>query len=345
MRIAIVNDLALAVEVLRRVVMSVPGYSVAWIARDGAEAVAHCATDRPDLILMDMVMPIKNGVEATREIMKKTPCPILIVTARMSANLDQVFEAMGAGALEVVTTPTMGMTGSVSGASALLAKIDTIFKLTAPQRAGAEPAGMKFDTVAGPSELPPIVAIGASTGGPQALAEILSRLPADFRAAVIITQHMDVDFVQGLADWLGERSKIPVRLAQEGDEPKAGVAMVAATSDHLILNAQQRFAYTREPQSTPYRPSVDVLFDSLAARGPKRGVAVLLTGMGRDGAKGMQRLKTRGWHTIAQSQQSCIVFGMPKAAIEMGAVNEVLPVELIASAISSKVFKTEGEKK
>jgi len=333
MRIAIVNDMNLAVEVLRRIVDSVPSYSVAWIARDGAEAIAKCAADRPDLILMDMVMPIKDGVAATREIMKNTPCPILIVTARMSANLDQVFEAMGAGALEVVTTPTMGMTGSVAGAAALLAKIETIFKLTAPGKTGdaaAEVAPPK--TVIAPSSLPPVVAIGASTGGPQALAEVLSRLPVDLQAAVVITQHMDAEFVQGLADWLSDRSLLPVKLAVQGDELKAGTVLVAATSDHLVIDASHRLAYTPEPRATPYRPSADVLFESLAAHGPRHGVCVLLTGMGRDGARGMLRLRQRGWHTIAQSQESCVVFGMPKAAIELNASVQTLPVEQIAHA-------------
>ena len=155
---------------------------------------------------------------------------------------------------------------------------------------------------------------------------------------------MDAEFVQGLADWLGERTKLPVKLARAGEEPAAGVVSLAATGDHLILDAHRRFAYVKEPASTPYRPSVDVLFDSLAAHGPKRGVAVLLTGMGRDGAKGMLRLKGRGWQTIAQSQASCVVFGMPKAAIELHAAGEVLPVEFIGGAIAAILKKTEGTK-
>jgi two-component system response regulator WspF len=335
MRIAIVNDLALAREVLRRVVLSIPGYSVAWEAADGDDAVGKAVADRPDAILMDLVMPRVDGAEATRRIMRQAPCPVLIVTSTVPGNFDLVYSAMGAGALDAVETPGLGPGGVPVDAEPLVArlvKLDAVLK-------GQTGSGFNpVPSVKTPSiEIPRLVGIGVSTGGPDALVTVLGALPAGFPAAVLVVQHIAADYASGLVDALAPRCRLPIRIARDRDVPQPGTVYIAATDDHLELGADLRLRYTPTPRTMPYRPSVDVLFGSLAARAPRPGVAALLTGMGTDGAEGLLKLRQVGWHTIAQDEATCVVYGMPKAAVERRAASEVLPLGLIGPAISNGV--------
>lgn len=333
MQIAIVNDTLIATEALRRVLMTVPEYNVVWNARDGAEAVSKCAKNTPDLILMDLVMPVMDGVEATRQIMKTSPCAILIVTSTVKGHTSKVFEAMGHGALDVVSTPILGSGGYLEGGASLLSKIATIGKLIGKSKNSLfQPLSPKKQHFLSPSS-PPLVVIGASTGGPQALATILSRLGKNFGAAIVVVQHVDQQFALGLAEWLNSQISLPVKLASAECMIEVGKVFLASTNNHLILQPNQRLSYTQDPLDYAYRPSVDVFFKSVAQHWQGKGVAVLLTGMGKDGAQGLQMLRSAGWHTIAQEKSSCVIYGMPKAAIELGAVVDILPVEAIAAAI------------
>ncbi|HEY1186789.1 MAG TPA: chemotaxis-specific protein-glutamate methyltransferase CheB [Gemmata sp.] len=335
MRIGIVNDLALAREVLRRVVAGVPGYTVAWTADDGDEAVSMAAADRPDVVLMDLVMPRLNGVEATRQIMRQSPCPILLVTSSVTTNFPLVFQALGAGAVDAVDTPTLGPGGAVQNATKLL---ERLVKL------GAALDGVSGSTVMPvpqtgpvPADLPPLVLLGASTGGPEALVHVVRAFPADFGAAVVVSQHIGADFAAGLVQQLAACSRLPVRAAADGEPARPGTVYVAATDDHLELAADRRLRYTPNPKSSPYRPSVDVLFSSAAANSARVGVAALLTGMGTDGAAGLLRLRSAGWHTIAQDEATSVVYGMPKAAVEKRAAVEVLALPHIGASLVAKV--------
>ena len=175
-----------------------------------------------------------------------------------------------------------------------------------------------------------LVAIGASAGGPAALAALLSGLPKDFPAAVVIVQHVDERFTQGMAEWLGGQSALPVRVAKEGDRPTAGIVLLAGTNDHLTFKTAERIGYTPDPRSQAYRPSVDVFFASIGALWSGEAIGVLLTGMGRDGAIGLKTLRDKGCYTIAQDQATSTVYGMPKAAASLGAAVDVLPLERIA---------------
>jgi chemotaxis response regulator CheB len=185
---------------------------------------------------------------------------------------------------------------------------------------------MRPDGAAPPSVL---VAIGASAGGPAALATVLGALPADFPAAVVVIQHADERIAMSMAAWLDTHCPLPVRVTAEGDRPAAGTVWLAGTSDHLVLKSPHAFGYTQEPRESVYRPSVDVFFASVARwwRGP--AVGVLLTGMGRDGAAGLKTLRDQGRHTIAQDQSTSAIYGMPKAAADIGAAVEVLPMDVI----------------
>lgn len=331
MRVAIVNDMRMAVEALRRIVTACPEHSVAWIARDGAEAVANCAADVPDVILMDLIMPVMNGVEATREIMRRSPCAILVVTATVEGNIALVFEAMGHGALDAVNTPVLGPDGRLQGAAELQRKLAIIGHLTAPPAAAAPPAPAAAAPRAPGMRL---VLFGASTGGPAAMAAILGGLPPDMPAALVLVQHVDAQFAPDLAAWLDRRGRLRVRVAEPGRPPPAGLVSLACTNDHLVFAPDGALQYVPEPQDCFYRPSVDVFFRSAARHCPAPGVAVLLTGMGRDGGAGLLELRRAGWRTIAQDERSSVVYGMPRAAVELGAAAQVLPLAEIAGAVT-----------
>ena len=345
MRIAIVNRLPMAVEVLREIILTHGKHQVVWVAADGEDAVHQCARDRPDLILMDLVMPRLDGVEATREIMTNAPCAILLVTVGTADYTAKVFEAMGAGALDVVHTPVGDGTTTADGRKSLLAKIETIRRIQKCQSPGS--AAQLLTPRPAPLSL---VCIGSSAGGPAALAKLLSGLPANFHAAVVIVQHVDAQFAPGLADWLASQARLPVRLAHEGDRLEPGVVLLAESEHHLVLTGPQRLGYRRAAAECVYRPSVDIFFESVAlhrsqrseVRGQKSGggpptsdlrlptIGVLLTGMGRDGAQGLLALREQGFLTLAQDQASSAVFGMPKAAADLNAAVEILALDKIA---------------
>jgi chemotaxis response regulator CheB len=323
-RIGIVDDRPLAVEALRRAVALRPEQQVIWVARHGGEAVELCARATPDLVLMDLLMPTMDGVEATRRIMASTPCAILIVTASVGANASRAFEAMGYGALDAVETPGLGSADPGTSAAPLLAKIDPVRRM------------LRHGQGAGPTVRPRpraadrLVAIGASAGGPEALATVLSALPEEFPSAIVIVQHVREQFVAGIAEWLDRQTRLQVKVAAEGDALTPGVALLAGTSHHLVLKAADRLGYAAEPSEYTYRPSVDVFFQSVSHLWRGDVVGVLLTGMGRDGAVGLRALRNQGHYTIAQDEASSVVYGMPKAAARLHAAVDILPVDRIA---------------
>lgn len=343
MRIAIVNDLSIAVEAIRRVLMADGHHQIAWIARNGAEAVQKCAEDRPDLILMDLIMPVLNGVEATRQIMVATPCPILIVTGTVDGHTEKVFEALGVGALDAIETPVLG-SKDATASNALLKKIDSLEK-----QIGALDSSKKISMASHrhkrtAMESDQLVAIGASAGGPVALVEILSRLPEDLPAAVVLVQHVDAQFAPGLVEWMNQASKLPVRLAHENDKPEKGTVLMASTADHLVFKSAHTLGYTPHPIDYVYRPSIDVFFQSIVKHWRGRAVGVLLTGMGQDGAKGLKLLREAGHHTIAQDRATSAVYGMPKAAANLGAAVEILPLNEIEPALQRRLFTDSSER-
>ncbi len=319
MRIGIVNDVRVAASVVERIVARSGRHEVAWVAGDGREAVGLCASDRPDLVLMDLVMPGMDGVEATRQIMRQSPCAILLVTASIETNESRIFEALGHGALDVVMTPVMAGAAGGSPAQVLLAKIDAL-------------EGRLGRADAAPEAERPIVCLGASSGGPKALARILRDLPFDFPAPLVVVQHVDADAAEGLCAWLATVSPLPVGAAEAGETPQPGTVRVAASRDHLVLTGDGRLAYTPEPAAR-CRPSIDVFFRSVAGRWKGGGTGVLLTGAGDDGAEGLLALREAGFRTIAQDEATSAVFEMPRAAIALGAAREVLPADRIAAAL------------
>ncbi|RLK33444.1 chemotaxis response regulator protein-glutamate methylesterase [Cupriavidus plantarum] len=329
MKIGIVNDSPLAVAALRRAVSLENTHEIVWVAGDGEQAVRMAASRTPDVIFMDLLMPVMDGVEATRRIMAATPCAIVIVTTDLGRNATQVFDAMGHGAIDAVDTPTLTEPDAQLVAGPLLRKLRNIGRLLAGR--GAMPNTLRRATPL--PAAPRLVAIGASAGGPAALATLLAEIPENFGAAVVIVQHVDEAFAQGMAEWLDAQCKLPVRLARAGETPQTGTVLLAGTNDHLRLAASAQFAYTADPADSLYRPSIDVFFESVVEHWRGEAVGVLLTGMGRDGAQGLRAMRERGYLTIAQDQATSAVYGMPKAAAALDAACEILPLPRIAARL------------
>ncbi|MFA5183011.1 MAG: chemotaxis-specific protein-glutamate methyltransferase CheB [Syntrophales bacterium] len=337
MRLAIAHHNARTLDALKQIVTAIAGYDVIWTAADGAGAVRQCQREKPELLLLDLALPVLDGSGTTKGIMKSCPCAILLLTDSVEANAAKVFESMGHGALDAVRVFVDTPTGKLHGEKDIIKKLATIGKLIGKVETQVK-ASLK-PIAANPGLPPPLVAIGASTGGPKALSVILAALPKVLGAAVIIIQHVDEQFSRGLAEWLNRQSGLKVVLAGEGDHPLIDTVLVASTNDHLILGADLSLSYTKEPRDYPYRPSVDVFFESLARHWPRRDMAVLLTGMGRDGAAGLTALRKAGWQTIAQDEKTSVVYGMPAAAIELGGATDILPLDRISPAIMKRLGK------
>jgi two-component system response regulator WspF len=276
---------------------------------------------------MDLAVPGLDGVEATRQIMIKSPCAILVLSTNINKDTAAIFNAMGAGALDAVAMPVLDKGTTLEEIRPLIKKLDQIARLITPVTPrGALPPRKKDER---------LVVIGASAGGPPALATVLQALPSNYGASVVIVQHVDPHFAPSLASWLHQHSPLPVRLAEEGDRLHAGQVYVAAREEHLILTSPNRLGYTRAPAETSYRPSVDIFFKSVDHYWQGELVAVLLTGMGRDGAEGLRLLRGSGHHTIAQDRISSAVYGMPKAAADLGAASEILALDKIGPRLAS----------
>lgn len=300
-------------------------------ATDGKSALSVCKTLRPDVVTMDLVMP-HGGVEAIRRIMDEVPTPIVIVSALASqANDATVFDGLAAGAVAVVRRPP-GRTHPEFAANCreLLHAVQTVAGVSLVRR--SQPAPRTNGTAELAMSPLTLVGVGASTGGPAAVMEVLRSLPEDFAPSIALVQHMTPGFVLGLVEWLGSRSPLPVRLAESGMRlPWRGV-LVAPDGVHMTIDKG-----TVRLESTPardgQRPSVDTLFESMAGWHPRACAGVLLSGMGRDGAEGLVRLRELGGRTMVQSEETCVVFGMPGTALRMGAAEVVLRPSGLAQAL------------
>lgn len=322
-RIGIVHDRAESHGLFQELIEDI-GYQLAWTAVNSEQALARCKQDLPELVLVKLSLPDADGVDIIRAIMQQSPTTIIAVSQSARNQTAKVFEAMSVGALDAFTEPVDRKPESISE---FKRKIRNVGKLhtSATQTTRTVQPHIEKDL--------PLIAIGASTGGPAALVKVLSKLPEKPNAVIVIIQHMDNQFSAGMARWINDQTPMPVEIARARHTPEAGIAYIAGTDDHLVLDSNGRFKYISEPEDYPYRPSVDVFFNSAVANWPNRMIGVLLTGMGRDGAGGLLSFYNRGMLTIAQDQQSCAVFGMPKAAIALHAAGRVLHIDEIGDAI------------
>lgn len=337
MRIAIVNDLRIATEALKRVIEA-GGHQLAWTAVDGVEGVDKYRNDKPDLILMDLVMPNMDGAEATRQINQIKQVPILVVTSSVAANFNLATKAMGYGAIDVVLLPEMRGSPAKDGAS-LLGRLKNIEEIGKGRDRGSSVLAPKLDnTVAQRGIKLPLIVIGCSTGGPAALEKILTSLPKDFPAAIMVIQHIGSEFCESFSRWLNRPEGLPVSLARDGSRPVIGQVLVAMSHAHLVMRRDGTLAYSVEPKDNPFVPSIDVFMESCALNwGGGKGIAGILTGIGRDGAKGLLALKRAGWITFAQDAETSVVYGMPKVAAEQGGAQTILPIGDVEKFLKNNV--------
>ena len=331
-KVLIVEDSSVVRELLTFILSSDPDIQVIGTARDGREAVQAVGELRPDVVTMDIFMPTMDGFEATRIIMETNPTPIVIVSASWdSQEVEKTFRAMEAGALTAIAKP-VGVThpNYQQRANELLKIVKLMSEVKVIKRRPQDRRGplISGETSAGiiPPALPnpQVIAIGASTGGPPAIATILSRLPKDFCAPLLIVQHIAVGFVQGFADWLANLARLPVKIAQQGEYLLPGHVYVAPDDRHLGVEGGGRIALSNGELVNGLRPSVSWLFRSVNDVFGKNAIGVLLTGMGKDGAQELKLMKEKGAVTIVQDKESSIVYGMPGEAVNINAAMHIL---------------------
>jgi two-component system chemotaxis response regulator CheB len=344
-RVLVVDDSLTVRKRLIEILADHPDFEVAGEASDGKQAIELCRALRPDVITLDMMLPIMTGLAVTEYIMAHQPTPILVVSASTNrGELFKTYDALAAGAVDVLDKPRgEGVDQSWEerfvSTLRLVSRIRVIThprgRLGAMGRAGVTLAGM---SAAGGADRFQLCAIGASTGGPAALIEVLRAIPAPCPVPLLIVVHINEIFGSAFADWLGQQTPHPVAYPQDGQPLSAFVGRVALAvpGQHLVVQGE-RLRLDPGPERHSCRPSVDLLFQSLARdRGPTT-VAALLTGMGRDGAAGLLDLRRAGALTIAQDEATSVVYGMPREAALLGAAERVLPLSQIGPAIDAAV--------
>lgn len=332
-RVLLVDDSPLALDVTGRMLRTDDEIEVCGTARDGREALALLPRLLPDVVCTDLYMPGMGGLEFTREVMATHPVPILVLSVAVQhEQAGTIFEMLEAGAVDIVAKPRVGLLRSSADLSSeLIRKIKIASGVVALRRRQSVPAHSVPEMRA--PEAPRMVGIAASTGGPQALERVLRDLRGDFPLPVLCVQHISQGFTEGLVDWLDRSCPIAVRTAHDGLLPQPGSAYFAPEGRHLLV-AEGRLRCPETMTRAAFRPSANVGLSSLAREYGAGSIGVILTGMGDDGAAGIVDIASAGGITIAQDEGSCVVFGMPAAAIATRAVRHVLPLGQIGPALS-----------
>jgi len=363
--VVVVDDSSVQRRFVRTVVDADPGLLLVGEARNGKEAVALVERLRPKVVLMDLHLPVMNGIEAIERIMAVRPTPILVYSAFVDGDdRDNASAALAAGAVDVMEKPGAAGPGQLDeDAEALRRRLRLIgrVKVITHPRARLGGPGATLSTrrlgttdrraTAPDRPVPPapvidglkprrarVLAIGASTGGPQALATLLSELPAELETAVVIVQHMADGFIEGLATWLDGLCPLPVTVGASGRRLQPGTVTVAPSGLNLVVHKELRVTTEEPPRSQYHVPGIDVTFSSIADVVGPDAVGVLLTGMGRDGADGLKRMRDRGAFTIAQDEATCAVYGMPAAAMAADAVDRQLPLGDVGAALRQLIL-------
>lgn len=329
---------------LKKILSSDPEIGEVTTVQDPYEAKAYLHQKKPDLITLDVEMPGQDGLSFLKEIMTANPLPVIMVSAYTQENCQTTIKALSLGAVDFIPKPGPGSPGEKETfPQRLLVKVkEAVQARTGFQFSSSfQPydSGRQSAQRLSPKEQKPVVGIGASTGGPQALTFLLSQLPEDMPPLVIV-QHMPAQFTSAFADHLDQSSLLTVKEAQEGSRLKSGLAFVAAGGKHCLIkkDSQGYFLTLNEnPPVNHHRPSVDVLFQSLAQTFKEKGIGILLTGMGDDGARGLLEMRNQGAQTLAQDASTSTIFGMPQAAIQLGAARDVAPLDKVPAWLIKKV--------
>lgn len=335
-RVLLVDDSPLALCLLERVLARTPDIRVVGTALNGREALPLVARLMPDVICLDLHMPVMNGLEFTRTVMASTPRPILVVSVSVEPGAPGVFKLLEAGAVEVLAKPAVFETEDQRFAAEFAAKVRVVAGVQVFRR---RPAVSAREPAIAPlrAASPKLAVLGASTGGPQALLTILRSLPAQFPLPLVCVQHIGSEFLTELLAWLGQATPLTVQLAEAGTYPLPGRVYFPPADRHLEFDGAGRIVLTLGPPLGGHRPSVTVTMKAAARQFGAATVGVLLTGMGRDGAEGLASIAEAGGLTIAQDEATSVVFGMPGAAVALGAARYVLPLEQVAPTLIALV--------
>jgi two-component system chemotaxis response regulator CheB len=339
-RVLIVDDSALMRQVLQQILQSDPGLEVVGVAGDPFVARDKIKALNPDVLTLDVEMPRMDGLTFLEKLMKGHPMPVVMVSSLTEKGCDTTLRALSLGAIDFITKPKLDVkSGTLDLAEEIVAKVKSAAAARVLPRRVAAPQSAPPATVSYLAQIKAthkVVAIGASTGGTEALKDLLEVLPADF-PGIVIVQHMPEKFTAQFAKRLDSLCRIIVKEAEDGDRVLPGHALLAPGGKHMLLvrrGAEYSVKITATEPVNRHRPSVDVLFDSVAEQAGNNAVGVILTGMGNDGARGMLAMKNAGAFNVAQDEASCVVFGMPKEAIAMGGAHEVHALTKIAPAIA-----------
>jgi len=338
-RVLVVDDSALMRKLIPQILERDPSIEVVGTAMDGSFGLKKIENLNPQVVTLDLEMPGMNGIDMLKQIMRKHPVPVIVVSSHSTEGASITMKALGLGAFDFVAKPTDVSTRMPEIAAELIAKI----KAAASSRSVSVKAlegGVPLSKAPASSEKEPtkIIAIGVSTGGPNALQYVFSQIPADFPGTILVVQHMPENFTEMFARRLDETCALRVKEAQSGDLLLRGRVLVCPGSRHLKAKRMPLgnvALLSDEPRIRGHRPSADVLFRSVAEEFGPQTVGVIMTGMGDDGAEGLGTVRASGGMTIAQSEQSCVVFGMPKAAIERGYATRIVDLESMASTLMS----------
>jgi two-component system chemotaxis response regulator CheB len=342
-RVLIVDDSAFVRQAMVRMLASAPDIEVVGTAVDGKDGLEKALALRPDVVTLDIKMPRMGGLEALRRIMSECPVPVLLLSSLTSEGGEITLRGLELGALDFVDKSSVqGQMNLLELAEELKSKVRALArvprdKVHAPESGLAEAPAPAPGPHARGAE---VVVIGTSTGGPPALQAIIPKLPPGLASAVLVVQHMPVGFTRSLADRLASRSAMPVREAQDGDSVAPGTVLIAPAGRHMKVQRRGgagRIWLDDEPRASLHRPSVDVLMASVAKVYGPRSLGVVLTGMGSDGVEGLRAIRQTGGRTFAESEESCVIYGMPKAAVEAGVVDRCVPLARMADEILAAV--------
>jgi two-component system chemotaxis response regulator CheB len=346
-RVLVVDDSALMRKVIPQMLEADPAIEVVGTAMDGTFCLKKIEELQPNVITLDLQMPGMNGIDTLKEIMRRNPLPVIVVSSHSTEGASVTFKALGLGAFDFVTKPRDASAHMTETATELIAKIKAAAdcKIVRPGTLRGETAPP--EKIATSKAAPPtkLVAIGISTGGPQALEFLLAQLPPDFPGAIVVVQHMPEGFTEMFARRLDELCSLRVKEAQSGDLLQAGRVLICPGSRHIKVKRMamgDMVVLNDDARVNGHRPSVDVLFHSVAEEFGTHAVAALMTGMGDDGAEGLGAVKKAGGVTIAQSEESCVVFGMPKAAIERGYAMRVIALDVLSATLQALCGRNEG---
>ncbi|MCB0833340.1 MAG: chemotaxis-specific protein-glutamate methyltransferase CheB [Bacteroidetes bacterium] len=375
-KILIAEDSPTVTMILQKIFASDDECQVIGTARNGKEAVDKVKLLRPNIVTMDIRMPVMDGFDATKQIMTQSPTPILVISASVGKDdLNIAFNAIRAGALDIVEKPKGNLAMDyeyigrdlikkvkilsgvkvfhhVSG-SVTRGRSDASFQSPRSSvasansgRLGTRDIGQKlvYPRVTAPSRPAEVIAIASSTGGPSALLKVLKNLPETFSVPIVIVQHICEGFGQGFVDWLNKECRLRVKTAERGEVLTGGTVYVAPDGFHTLIDPGRIVRLSKSMPVNGLRPNATLMMESVAKVFGGASIGIVLTGMGRDGADGVKAIKEAGGLTYAQSQESCVVFGMPKEAIDLGVVDKILAVERMGPDLESVVQKSETEK-